>query len=123
VPSATYTFCDSSQHARLLTCNYREAAGAWFAGITYLDIVLQVVVCALPAAQQVTRVEGVVHVPANAAGGARQVAHTKLLALKQRSMEIAQRKDDGAELRLRSAKRTTRVEKRQHRVTARHLSM
>jgi len=41
---------------------------------SHLDVVLQVVVGGLAAAQQVARVEGVVHVPADAAGGARQVA-------------------------------------------------
>ena len=66
----------------------------------HLDVVLQVVVGGLPAAQQVARVEGVVHVPADAAGGARQVAHAKLLALQQRGVEVAQREDDGAELGL-----------------------
>lgn len=71
----------------------------------HLDIVLQVVGCTLPAAQKVACIEGVVHVPANAAGGTWQVANTKLLALQQCSMEVAKCKDDGAELSLRVAAR------------------
>ena len=65
-----------------------------------LDIVFQVVAGALSAAEQVACVEGVVHVPPNAAGGIGQVAHTKLLPFQQRRMEVAQRKDDGPELSL-----------------------
>ena len=67
---------------------------------SHLNIVLQVVACTLAAAQQVSCIEGVVHVPANAAGGCRQVAHPKLLPLQQSSMEVAQGKDDGAEFSL-----------------------
>ena len=66
----------------------------------YLDIVLQVVAGALTTAEQISCVEGVVHVPANATGCCRQVADTKLLPLQQSSMEVAQRKDDGPVFRL-----------------------
>mmetsp|Transcript_10302 Transcript_10302/g.22116 ORF Transcript_10302/g.22116 Transcript_10302/m.22116 type:complete len:1096 (-) Transcript_10302:3570-6857(-) len=66
----------------------------------HLDAGLQVVVGSLAAAQQVARIEGVVHVPANARGGTWQVAHTELLALQQGCMEVAEGEDDGAELSL-----------------------
>lgn len=67
---------------------------------TYLDIILQIIAGTLTTAEQVSSVEGVVHVPANATGGCRQVAHTKLLPLQQGSMEVAQGKNDGPVLSL-----------------------
>jgi hypothetical protein len=76
-------------------------AGIGNAITTHLHIVFQVVGSTLPAAQEVSRVEGVVHVPANATGCARQVAHTKLLALQQCGVEVAQSKHYAPELSLR----------------------
>jgi hypothetical protein len=61
----------------------------------HLGVVLEVVDRRLAAAQQVPRVEGVVHVPPDAAGGAGQVAHAKLLPLQQGGVEVGQRKHDG----------------------------
>lgn len=49
--------------------------------VSCLDIVLQVVAGTLATAEQVSSIEGVVHVPANATGCCRQVAHPKLLSL------------------------------------------
>ncbi len=65
-----------------------------------LDIVLQVVAGTLATAEQVSCVEGVVHVPANPTGRCRQIAYPKLLPLQQGSMEVAQGKDDGTVLSL-----------------------
>jgi hypothetical protein len=77
----------------------------------HLDVVLQVVAGALSAAQQISSVEGVVHVPADAAGGTWQVSHAKLLALKQSSMEVAQSKHNAPELSLQHSRKkgTTHV--------------
>ena len=61
---------------------------------THLDIVLQVIAGTLATAEQISSVEWVVHVPANAAGCCRQVAHTKLLPLQQGSMEVTESKDN-----------------------------
>ena len=71
---------------------------------THLDVVLEIVVGSLAAAQQVTGVEGIVHVPADATGGPRQIAHAKLLALEHGGVEVAERKDDGAVLGLLGAR-------------------
>jgi len=54
----------------------------------------------LSAAQKIACVEGIVHVPANTAGGSRQVANAKLFALQQGSVEVGQGKYNGAELSL-----------------------
>ncbi len=49
--------------------------------VSCLDIVLQVVAGTLATAEQVSGVEGVVHVPANATGCCRQIAYPKFLPL------------------------------------------
>ena len=57
--------------------------------------VVQVVGGQLAAAEQVAQVEGVPHVPADAAPRPRLIAHAKLLALQQCGMEEGQGKEDG----------------------------
>lgn len=57
--------------------------------------IVQIVGGQLATAQQVAQVEGIAHVPADAAPCAWLVAHTKLLALQQRGVEEGQGEQDG----------------------------
>ena len=68
--------------------------------VTHLDVVFEVVVSGLSAAKKISSVEGVVHVPTNARGCTRNVAHPKLLSLQEACMEVAQSEHYGAELSL-----------------------
>ena len=54
-----------------------------------LRVVLQVVVHALTAAQQVAGVERVIHVPADATRRVWQVTHAELLTLENSGVEVA----------------------------------